>query len=369
MKINKLLLILFLIFLISGCGKKQEKVVNIGVIMPLSGAGAELANQHLKGIEFAVDELNSRQNSIKYKLTIEDDQNIPQYAVNALQKLEENENIDLVITVISNSSLAIAPIINNNSKSILFANCGHPTITTMYKRTFRNFPSTKLEVNSISKFAKDYLQLNSISMLYIDDAYGIGALDMVKIEFPKYNINLITAESYGKLATDSRASIIKVLSKKPEAIYVYGYGLSTATVLNQLHELGYKGKLLGTYNFSQPPISTISKNSIDGAYFTVPFFDKTGKDSSKLFWEMYSNKYHEPPLWNTVVEYDAIMIFDKAIIHSSKDSKDIITSLVDIGDYKGIGGLYKYDRVNNEWLLPMDVAKYEKGNIKYMDGN
>jgi branched-chain amino acid transport system substrate-binding protein len=362
---KKYFVVLLLALIALSCSKKEE-TIKIGAILPLTGSAAELAGQHKQGLESAISELNnSRGDKIKYELVLDDDQNDPKNTVNLLQKQLNVDKIRAVITVTSSPSLAIAPIADKNNIP-LFANCGHPTITSQYKSVFRNFPSSAQEIIRMSKFVSGTLKVNKIFFLYIDDAFGKGAEKVVLSEFPAVGIDIVGTEAYGKEATDVRTIIVKAVSKHSGAIYVYGYGMPTAQIVNKLRETGYKGIILGSYNFSQPPLTTISASSIEGSYYTVPTFQKAGKNIAAEFWNTFEKKYNTPPLWNMVVEYDAIMILDKAIQLEKGKNISLIEALNQIGNYSGIGGNYIFQNTK-DWLLPMSIATVKSGQVDYIE--
>ncbi|MFA5804131.1 MAG: ABC transporter substrate-binding protein [Melioribacteraceae bacterium] len=364
---KKLILFVLVALLCLSCGKKDENVIKIGAVLPLSGSGAELAQQHLKGLQFAVDSLNTlhENNGLQYELKIYDDENQQKNTVALVNKLINVEKVDVIFTTISSSALAVAPIIEQ-AKIPHFANCGHPKITEMYNNVFRNFPSTKLEVITMSKFISQKLHLKNIGLLYLDDAYGRGGYETVESEFPQHGIKLLIAESYGKDATDFRATITKVISKKPEAIYVYGYGIATANLVNKIKEFGYKGILLGTYNFAQPPLTTVAQGGINDSYYTIPKFQESGNIENKMFWSSFNKKYGIAPPWNGVVEFDAINIINKAVKISSKKGMTLIEALKEIGNYNGIAGQYIFTK-SKDWFLPMIIAKVKDGKIDYIN--
>ncbi len=350
--------------LFASCSR-NDSVIRIGAILPLTGSAAELASQHKQGLELAIQYLDSLNSKNRYELVIEDDQNDPKNTIAILNKMLSIDKVSAVVTVTSSPSLAIAPIADQKNIP-LFANCGDPTITSRYKSVFRNFPSSDQEIKRMSQFVSKTLQLEKIYLLYIDDAYGKGAESVAETEFPTLGIKIVGSDAYGNEAADVRAIVNKAISKQSDAIYVYGYGMPTAQIVNKLRETGYKGIILGSYNFSQPPLTTISASSIEGSYYTVPTFQKDGKNTATRFWNTYERKYGKPPLWNMVVEYDAIMILSKAFQYSQTNNTSIIDALNRIGDYNGEGGYYLYQS-SKDWLLPMSIATVRSGQVQYIE--
>lgn len=353
-----------------GCNRKsidEKSTVTFGAILPLTGSASELAVQHRRGLELGIKYINSTGgvNGRKILLAVEDDQNDSKSTINALQKLVSQDKISAFVTVMSGPSMAVAPV-SDKLMVPQFANCGHPLVTTAHKLVFRNFPSSGLEVRKMAGFGVDTLKLKTIWLLYIDDAYGQGAKDLVVKVFPEKGIQVLGSDGYGKEGVDMRPALLRISSAAPEAIYVYGYGKATADAVNQIREVGYKGTLLGSYNFSQPPLTTVSKAALSGSYYTVPKFDYEQSEMGKDFLSAYRSEYQSDPLWNVAVEYDAVMILAQALKLANQQSVDLREALTRVGKFNGVAGAYEYDKTAKEWLTPMRIAHVNNDNVEYL---
>jgi branched-chain amino acid transport system substrate-binding protein len=248
----------------------------------------------------------------------------------------------------------------------LIANCGHPTITREFKNIYRNFPSTGVEVKRMASFISSTLKLRTIWLLYIDDAFGKGAEQIAEQVFPNHGLVLLGSDPYAKSTSDTKPIVLKALKSKADAIYVYGYGIATAEVVNRLRQLGFKGVLLGSLNFAQPPLTTVSNKAIEGSYYTIPSFEHVGMTASKEFWDGFQSRFKQNPPWNAAVEYDAIMLIAEAVKLNIQQGGSILENLGRIGNYSGVAGKYLYENTK-DWELSMSVAQITENGIKYFD--
>lgn len=347
-----------------GCAKKEEKEIKIGAIMPLSGNAAWLGEQHKWGIDIAVNEINTKGgiNGRPLKIIYEDDKNNPLEGVNAANKLLTGNKLPVILCVASTTCMAIYKKMEENNV-VLFANCGHPEIASLSDWTFRNFLTGLQETKNMAELSINKLRMNELAVLYINDSYGDGGFHIFSEAFSDLGGKIIASEKYDKDGTDFRTEITKILAKKPKAIYVIGYGNPTVKLLNQLKEFKYNGQLLGTNNFSGPPISELAKTALEGSIFTAPsFFSEGGNPKISEFILKVKTLYDKEPQWNTAVEYDAIYILAKAIGNArSPDGKSIKEELAKISNYEGIAGLYKYSQTTGEWMLGLAVMTYRNG--------
>lgn len=245
---------------------------------------------------------------------------------------------------------------------VLYANCGHPEIASLSEWTFRNFLTGLQEAKKMAELSVSNLKTNSMAVLYINDVYGQGGYNVFKENYSKLGGTILASEKYDNNGTDFKTEITKVLANKPKALYVFGYGNSTAILLNQLKELRFKGQILGTNNFSGPPISELALTALEGSIFTAPyFFSESGNKKIKRFYSKVKELYGKEAQWNTAVEYDAIHILAKAIEKAEPiNGEQIKKQLNNIGDYEGLTGLYKYSSTG-EWELQLTVMMYKNG--------
>ena len=342
----------------------EENVIKIGAILPLTGSAAEIAEQHKMGLDFAVEKINSMGgiNGEKLEIIYEDDRNDAKQTVSSFNKLVDIDKVPLVITAMSGPSMAIYPIAEQK-KVVLFANCGHPEITSLGAWVFRNFPTSKHEAQEMIDFAYNKLKVKNLAILYVNDAFGEAAMKTVKDGFENLGGRIIIAEPFEKDVTDFRTQITKVIRIKPEAIYIYGYGKANGLVVKQTRELGYKGYILGSYNFSVEPTLGIAKDALEGSFFTVPAFDPSSQDKEIVeFVNDFQKKYDRQPVWNTVNEYDAINIIAEVIKEQGYSAEKIKTGLENLGSFVGLAGKYK-SLPNGEWVSELTVKTFNQGRI------
>jgi branched-chain amino acid transport system substrate-binding protein len=256
--------------------------------------------------------------------------------------------------------MAVYPLAEKK-RVVLFANCGHPEITELSDWVFRNFPTGKQEAHKMVKFAYDELGIRTISVLFINDAFGEGAMKVIKEEFEKRGGKILRTEAFEKDNVDFRSLIGRVLQSQPQAIYIYGYGNANGLVVKQTRELGYEKYVLGSYNFSIEPTLGIAKEALEGSYFTSPMFDSNSPAAEiERFVNDFKQKYGVPPLWNTVYEYDAIQVLAKVIGQGSFSGESIRSNLKNVGDFNGFAGKY-FALPYGEWESELTVKTFRNG--------
>src|SRR5919204_6297702 len=97
----------------SGIVTAQDRVIRIGVAMPISGPGSYFGVMDKEGIELALEQLKGGVNGVKLQVQYEDSACSPLQATNAVKRMLDQFKPHVVIgEECSDASLAIAPILN-----------------------------------------------------------------------------------------------------------------------------------------------------------------------------------------------------------------------------------------------------------------
>src|SRR3982751_7007740 len=146
----------------------QERVVRIGVAMPISGPGSYFGVQDKEGSELALEQLKGSVNGIKLQVQYEDSACSPLQATNTVKRLLDQFQPHIVIgEECSDASLAIAPILNE--AKVVQLNAGSVTMKLTesgYKYVFRIFPNAEQQSAPLVKVARDHLKAQTAVILY-----------------------------------------------------------------------------------------------------------------------------------------------------------------------------------------------------------
>jgi branched-chain amino acid transport system substrate-binding protein len=101
----------------------------------------------------------------------------------------------------------------------------------------------------LAKLASTKLRLKDIAVLYINDDLGDGLRKTFVSSFSEFDGKVSAIETFEKEGSNFRPQIIKIINKKPEAIFLAGYGRALGILIKQIREIGYKGLLLGPLDY------------------------------------------------------------------------------------------------------------------------
>jgi branched-chain amino acid transport system substrate-binding protein len=357
----------------SGCVKKEDKEIKIGVTLPLTGDAAIWGQSQKDGYDLALSQINAKGgiNGKEIVLIYEDDKGFPKDGVAALQKLISVDKIKL-LTGVANSSVALAYIPIINEQKILFISSGasSPKLTGVSKYFFRTWPSDIAEALAMAKYARNELKLNKIAILYINNDYGIGLSEPFKSTFESLGGKITVTENFEQGATDFRTQLTKIKANNPEAIYLAGNPVEMGRALRQMRELGIKAQVLSISTLNDKEVFKITgAKIIEGTIITDASFDPQSEDpAAKKFMQDFSAMFnHEPGiLANTA--YDALMILAHAIEKVGTDPDKLSAYLHSMKDYTGVSGKISFSEggdVNRP--IRISVAKNGRFEKRFSD--
>src|SRR5436309_13118374 len=146
----------------------QDRVVRIGVLMPISGPGSYFGAMDKEGIELALEQFKNGVNGYRLQVQYEDSACSPLQATNKVNRILDQFKPHIVIgDECSDASLAIAPILEQ--AKVVQLNAGSVTMKLTesgYKYVFRIFPNAAQQGPPLAKVAYDRLGARAAVILY-----------------------------------------------------------------------------------------------------------------------------------------------------------------------------------------------------------
>lgn len=338
----------FLVLIWGGCAKKDGNEIRIGAILPLTGDNGTYGVLLKRGMDLAVDEINSHGgvNGKKLMVIFEDSQADSSKAVSAFNKLVTVDKVPMVIgDMFSSSTLAIAPIAEKNKIVLMSPTASAIELTNAGDYVFRIYPSDSYDGMYLANYLWNRLQVKTASILYLQVA-SISALTQVfKERFELLGGKILSVESYKEGDTDFRSLLLKAKNAEPEIIFIPGYLREMAMMLRQAKELGIKKPFLSISTFFDPKILTLASDAAEGVLFSSPAFDPSSNlPEIKKFVNMFEAKYNEIPNILAGYGYDVVNITFSALKSINNVTSDNIkAALYNINNYPGVTGKTAFD--------------------------
>ena len=200
-------------FILSARG---EAPIKLGMVDPLTGVYAAIAQSEVEGAKFAIAEINKKGGVLgrQLELLVEDSANNVGTGVQKTRKLIDRDQVNCIIGDV-NSGIALAMAGVTSEKSVLhIVSGGHTDVVTgenCHWNVFRVCNTTTMDVNAIadtliSKFGKkwyfltpDYAYGHSVQAAFVKKLKAAGgefAGDLVPLGTADYSAYLIKAKAY-----------------------------------------------------------------------------------------------------------------------------------------------------------------------------
>jgi branched-chain amino acid transport system substrate-binding protein len=284
-------------------GTAQAETVKIGVVLPFSGANADLGHQVDKAFDLYV-KLHAKDIAPNTVELVKRDEGPPTGAVakTVTTELITNDKVQIVTGfVFSPSAIALAPTITQAKVPMVIANAGTAWITNLSPYIVRLSFSMWHPAYPMGAYAHDKIGCKTAAMAYTDFPPGKDSTEAFKTGFEKAGGKITDSIPMGSpvQVPDFTPFFQKVKDEHPDCMYVFiPSGAHAAGVMKAYGELGMRKagvKLIGPMDLipdnklqdmGDAAIGTIvmghyavDLDNADNKAFNKAWHDAYGKDS------------------------------------------------------------------------------------------
>src|SRR5213079_2649639 len=221
---------------------RGETPVRIGLVDPLTGVYAAIAQNEVVGAKYALEEINKKGGILgrQVELLVEDSANDVGTGVQKARKLIERDQVNFIIGDV-NSGIAAAIAQVTAEKRILHIVSGGHTDSITGKdckwNVFRVCNTTKMEANSVSSvlFSKYGKKWHFITPDY---AFGHTLYDACTDDLKKLGGTVTGYELTPLGTTDFSAYLIKARAANPDVLILLVQGSDMINCLKQVVQFG-----------------------------------------------------------------------------------------------------------------------------------
>lgn len=361
---KKVILLLLSILVLVACKEKQD-TIKIGAILPLTGDMASYSAPLKRGMDLAIQEINSKGgiNNFKLEIIYEDDGGEAQSAISAYRKLIDIDNVSMVIGgMFSVSTFAIAPLAEREQKVLLSPTASAIELTAAGDYIFRIYPSDIYDGIFLAQFAHNSLKAEKIAIVYEQVASVVAIANKFKSDYEALGGKVVVFDGYNSELTDFSSIIKKVTNTNPDVVFIPGNLNPISNLLIQAKQLGLKKQFLTISTFYDKKILELGKDAAEGVLFSSPMFDPAS-DSPEIseFVSSYKSRYNIEPDILGGYGYDVVKIAAMAL-QNGTDAEAIKNCLYTIKDYPGITGSTTFDQ-NGDVSKELKIMKVKNGEF------
>jgi branched-chain amino acid transport system substrate-binding protein len=329
----------------SGCWNRQQPSPNdtlkIGVVVPLTGNAGVLGDYTLKGLQLAVDDQNAKGGLLgkKIELDVQDSKADPKEGVAIIKNmLAKDQKPFLVYSIMSGVTMAIKPETEKNN-ILLMSAVGTDRFLENSRYTIRNYVSATTIGQNLAPYLKDTLKVKNLAVFYSNNEYGQSVKDAVR-KFCEEKGIAVSTDPYEETSLDYKSLIAAKVNKGTECVYVAGVGKGLGTMIKQIRESGYTGKMVGDQLITFPDVVSVAGDALKGMpYLDFAFDVNSSSASTKSFVDSFKNQFHTDPQNFSVITFDgAKLLFNAVERNKTTDSTKLVEALNGTREYSGVFG-------------------------------
>lgn len=315
--------------------------ISLGVIIPLTGNSALYGTEAYQGLLLAENEFEQQHGNI-FTLHVEDHQGDTKQAVAAYHKLKELNTISGVITGMSPSSLAIAPLANQDQIVQMAVFSSTPKYTSPNDYTFRVTVRSEVEDKYLAQYIITSYQ--TVAILYVNNDMGLGHKNGFAGSFTSLGGTIVLEEGYDPESSDFRTPLLKIKEANPQVLFIAGDIKTTSYVVKQAREMGITIPLFATRAIQGEDLLSIAGEAAEGLTYTYSFDLNSSNQQLQHFAEMYHAMYGQDPTDFSAQGYEAGKLLFQSFYDCSGDTACVKEHLFQVKDYPTSFGPLSFDR-------------------------
>ncbi len=319
----------------------DQKVVKVGVILPLTGTSADGGKYVKEGLLLALKKINTNPKNKRIELYFEDSQYKPELAVTAAKKLINAERINFIIGPYGSSEvLAVAPV-SENSKVILMVFASSSDISNAGDYVFRTAASTQLETKFFSKYLIGVTGGQEISIIAFNTALGTSYVKDFSSNYINLGGRINNVQFFGSQETDFSTHLLNL--KKSKYILIIANRKQSGLIMKQAKELGMNNIFFSSSFVEGQEFLDTAKEAGEGLIYPYPFDDDSNDPTQKSFQEEYFSEYGRKSEMFASEAYDGLMILNNCFNRAGVEVDAVKDCVYQTQNYFGASGTIGFD--------------------------
>ncbi len=362
--------------------------IKIAGIFALTGRAAHIGTAQRDAVLLAIDEVNAQGgiNGHKLEMVMGDTESNPTKAVMALKKVLESEDVVAIIgPTTTGTAMAMRGFIEKEQIPTFMHSGGDVILklplkkddpSTLPKWTFKSPYKAADAMGKICEYMSKH-DIKKIGFLYSNEGFGKDGLRNVKVQAPKYGVEIAASEAFQPKDVDMTAQLTRINAQGVDGIIAWTVGPAMGIVAKNIKQLGIKAPLFECHGAGDPIFWKVAGEAGEGVMMPstkiVVGDQLPDKDIQKQktldYVKAYKEKFNREP--GTMVAYgaDAAFIVIDAIKKVGPDRAKIRDAIENTKGYVGLSGVYNISPRDHNGLTMQDIVmiKATKGGWKLLE--
>jgi branched-chain amino acid transport system substrate-binding protein len=343
---------------LTACGPKED-TIKVAILAPLSGPVPTFGVMTRDGALLAIEEWNAKGGVLGKKIVpvVEDSQCTPDPAVNAANKVIDQDKVHYIVgEVCSKASIPVSEIANSKKVVQISPTSTNPDVTVAKDGKVKDYIFRACFIDPFqgtvgAKFALGTLKAKT-AFIMLDQAndYVKGLAEFFEKSFTAEGGKVVGKETYTSKDTDFSAILAKVAAAKPDIVYLPDYYNVVNLVTKQAKEKGIKAPFMGGDGWDS---SDLDLKAADGGYFTNHYSPQDTRPEVqnlvKAFGAKYKDDKGQPKVPDALaaLAYDAANLLLQGIKEAGADDTTKVKDALAKISFNAVSGKITFDANHN----------------------
>ena len=316
----------------------RSEVLNVGAVLPLTGAASSWGKQIQNGMEVAKDELSAEGQQVR--IIYEDSQANPQQGIIAYNKLAKVDKVNIIFSAFSRVSVPLVALSKEDKMPLIMTIVYAKNVTAGSEYAFRFYSYEKQYVEPHFKYIVKS-RYPEVAILFINDDFGTSVREAVRNKLDSSGIKIVADESFAPNSADMRTQLSKIKEKNPKAvIFIGSVPIEVSSALKQMQELNIKADFIeASAALAQEAARVAAGEAGEGAY-TIAFPFTLGMNGN-AFKDKYKAEFKEELNFAAAFGYDLLMLSARADKERGLTGKELADEIKNVQNYKSLNGNVK----------------------------
>jgi branched-chain amino acid transport system substrate-binding protein len=343
--------------------------INIGAVLPLTGANATIGEDQERGVQLAVDEINAEGGvmDMDLEVLVEDSAGTPEGAIDAARKLVDTEGVPVVLGEYSSgNTLPMAQFLQREGVVHINVGSSSPDLQEVGDYSFGVIGLD--DVAGAFTADKAYeLGYRSAAFLAPNNPYGQGILEETKNRFEELGGTIEESILYTEGKNDYRNEVQRLAAGDPDVMIYTAYGTEAATINRQAFEFGVNEDIPFFCVYLTLCAADSEPQTVEGQQgIEVNYIGPGGADYQSMYEEEFGENFTST--FNGYL-YDAVQLSALAMEEAGSAEPDAIRDALPEVDtqYEPVTGAIEFDELNQRSEQPYIFVEVVDGEVEEVD--
>ncbi len=328
------------------------KVINIGLIEPLTGIESSAAIDEINGIKFAnwlYNTVNINGEEYRIKLIEADNESSTDGARRAAQKLIDEKVIAAIGSYSSSLSLAAINTLQNARIPTVSATSTHPRLTYNNDYSFRICPIDPLIATIIANYVYKNGYETSAILTCRNSENSTSLTNFFRMAYTKLGGKIVVEHTFNSGDSNFDQVMERIKQSGAEFIFAPSSVIDGSKIIDASRKAGLNAKVGASDTWESLSLINSSSSNAEGAIFATFYNERnigteeTEKFKKEIGGYLSFNGFDTTVTSNLACGYDAYMAVYRALENMTKIDTEEMRFRIDDLQYNGLTGEIRFD--------------------------